>query len=117
MSRPTLIFRTLLATSMLIGLAHAQTTPDAGLPSTDPAKSPELRAGSGYLIGYLPRKDLPNSLQLLQLTYITHSGQLILQILDRHMAIPTPTLLLAIGIYPHSQNRYADFVPVLNSLN
>ena len=62
---PSLIFRTLLAASMLIGLANAQTTPDMGLPSTDPAKIPELRAGSGYLIGYLPRKDLPNSLQLL----------------------------------------------------
>ncbi len=65
MPNPNLIFRTLLATSILIGLAHAQTTPDAGLPSTDPSKIPELRPGSGYLVGYLPRKDLPNSLQLL----------------------------------------------------
>ena len=68
MSRPTLIFRTLLAASLACSLAHAQSTPDAAaptLPSTDPAKIPELRAGSGYLIGYLPRKDLPNSLQLL----------------------------------------------------
>ena len=68
MSRPTLIFRTLLAASLACSLAHAQTSPDAAaptLPSTDPAKIPELRAGSGYLIGYLPRKDLPNSLQLL----------------------------------------------------
>lgn len=65
MPNPNLIFRALLAANMLIGLAHAQTTLDVGLPSTDPAKIPELRAGSGYLIGYLPRKDLPNSLQLL----------------------------------------------------
>ena len=68
MSRLTLIFRILLAASLACGLAHAQTSPDAAaptLPSTDPAKIPELRAGSGYLIGYLPRKDLPNSLQLL----------------------------------------------------
>jgi acid phosphatase (class A) len=34
-------------------------------PSADPAKVPELRAGSGVLIGYLARKELPNSLALL----------------------------------------------------
>ncbi len=65
---PTSIFRALVAASLISGLAHAQTAPDAAaptLPSTDPAKIPELRAGSGYLVGYLPRKDLPNSLQLL----------------------------------------------------
>lgn len=34
-------------------------------PSTSAAEIPELRPGSGHLIGYLPRKDLPNSLALL----------------------------------------------------
>lgn len=34
-------------------------------PPTSPAQVPELRPGSGYLIGYLPRKELPNSLALL----------------------------------------------------
>jgi len=63
---PSLILRAAVAASLVCGLAQAQTAPDAPtLPSADPAKIPELRAGSGYLIGYLPRKDLPNSLQLL----------------------------------------------------
>lgn len=63
---PSLILRAAVAASLACGLAQAQTAPDAPtLPSADPAKIPELRAGSGYLIGYLPRKDLPNSLQLL----------------------------------------------------
>ena len=39
---------------------HAQNAP-----VTDPAKVPEVRAGSGYLVGYLSRKDYPNSLALL----------------------------------------------------
>ena len=68
MNSMTLISRALLAASLLSGLACAQTAPDAGagaLPSADPAKIPELRPGSGYLAGYLSRKDLPNSLQLL----------------------------------------------------
>jgi acid phosphatase (class A) len=39
---------------------HAQTPP-----TTDPSKVPEVRAGSGYLVGYLSRKDYPNSLALL----------------------------------------------------
>ena len=34
-------------------------------PESDPAKVPEMRAGSGILLGYLARKDLPNSLALL----------------------------------------------------
>lgn len=35
------------------------------VPESDPAKVPEIRAGSGILMGYLARKDLPNSLALL----------------------------------------------------
>ena len=35
------------------------------VPESDPAKVPEMRAGSGILLGYLARKDLPNSLALL----------------------------------------------------
>lgn len=68
MPRPVLVLLTLLAASLLGSLSHAQTAPDSAastLPSADPAKIPELRPGSGYLIGYLQRKDLPNSLQLL----------------------------------------------------
>ena len=34
-------------------------------PATSAAEVPETRPGSGTLIGYLPRKDLPNSLALL----------------------------------------------------
>ena len=66
-----LTLRALAAISLAclgLGLSHAQTAPDSAastLPSADPAKIPELRPGSGYLIGYLQRKDLPNSLQLL----------------------------------------------------
>ncbi len=36
----------------------------AGVPTVVPAELPEIRPGSGYLIGYLQRKDLPDSLKL-----------------------------------------------------
>lgn len=44
-------------------LAGCQTAPPA--PPTDPAVVGEYRAGSGYLKGYLDRKQLPDSLALL----------------------------------------------------
>lgn len=37
----------------------------APVPPTSAKDVPELRKGSGYLIGYLPRKELPDSLKLL----------------------------------------------------
>ena len=49
--------------ALLAGCASAP--PDKPLPSTSPVEVGELRAGSGYLNGYLPRATLPNSLQLL----------------------------------------------------
>ena len=49
---------TLLALAVLAGCSTV------GAP-TSPADVPEIRAGSGYLVGYLPRKELPDSLALL----------------------------------------------------
>ncbi len=49
-------------------LPPASVTPKvtaSGLPTVIPADLPEIRPGSGYLIGYLQRKDLPDSLKLI----------------------------------------------------
>lgn len=46
-------------------LASATALAADAVPESDPAKVPEIRAGSGILLGYLARKDLPNSLALL----------------------------------------------------
>ncbi len=55
--------RRVLAVALLAtGITACTTTP---VPPTAAKDVPELRPGSGYLIGYLPRKELPNSLQLL----------------------------------------------------
>ncbi|OYU75243.1 MAG: acid phosphatase, partial [Burkholderiales bacterium PBB5] len=53
---------TCTALSTLALLTGCQTTP---VPPTSPEVVGELRAGSGYLKGYLDRKQLPNSLALL----------------------------------------------------
>jgi len=52
-----------LATTLLLG-ACGTTAPRVAAP-TSPAEVGELRAGSGYLKGYLPAADLPDSLALL----------------------------------------------------
>lgn len=50
----------------LLGLSACQTPPPAPPPPpTSPEVVGEFRAGSGYLLGYLDRKALPNSLALL----------------------------------------------------
>ena len=51
--------------ALLALLSGCQTAPPTPLPPTSPEVVGELRAGSGYLKGYLDRKQLPNSLALL----------------------------------------------------
>jgi acid phosphatase (class A) len=55
---------TALLPAALLALAVLAGCGTVGAP-TSPADVPEIRAGSGYLVGYLPRKDLPDSLALL----------------------------------------------------
>ncbi len=62
-STPALFHRHGITLGLLVtavAASHAQNAP-----TTDPAKVPEVRAGSGYLVGYLSRKNYPNSLALL----------------------------------------------------
>ncbi|HOB95438.1 MAG TPA: phosphatase PAP2 family protein [Aquabacterium sp.] len=55
-----------LATLTLVALSGCQTAPPARpAPPTDPDVVGESRTGSGYLKGYLDRKQLPDSLALL----------------------------------------------------
>lgn len=51
--------------SALLGLLAAGHALANDSPTADPAKVPELRPGTGILIGYLARKELPDSLSLL----------------------------------------------------
>ena len=60
---PALHRATLAALAALAVLAGCQTAPPA--PPTSPEVVGEFRAGSGYLKGYLDRKQLPDSLALL----------------------------------------------------
>lgn len=60
---PALHRTTLTALAALAVLAGCQTAPPA--PPTSPEVVGEFRAGSGYLKGYLDRKQLPDSLALL----------------------------------------------------
>ena len=60
---PALHRTTLPALTALAVLAGCQTAPPA--PPTSPEVVGEFRAGSGYLKGYLDRKQLPDSLALL----------------------------------------------------
>lgn len=60
---PTSLRRVLVGLAAAAMLAGCQTAPPA--PPTDPAVVGEFRAGSGYLKGYLDRKQLPDSLALL----------------------------------------------------
>ncbi|MEZ5727293.1 MAG: phosphatase PAP2 family protein [Burkholderiaceae bacterium] len=48
--------------ALVVAVAACATHP---VPPTSTSEVPELRPGSGYLIGYLPRKSLPDSLALL----------------------------------------------------
>ena len=64
--RLTTPFTALSAPLLLALLSACQTAPPAApVPPTSPEVVGELRAGSGYLKGYLDRKQLPNSLALL----------------------------------------------------
>lgn len=64
--RPALNLTALSAPLLLALLSACQTAPPAApVPPTSPEVVGELRAGSGYLKGYLDRKQLPNSLALL----------------------------------------------------
>ena len=51
--------------AVAVALSACQTTPSSPPPPTAPDVVGEFRAGSGYLKGYLDRKDLPDSLALL----------------------------------------------------
>ena len=58
--------RTWIPLSLAMALLSAcQTAPvKTAVPSTSPEEVGEFRKGSGYLNGYLDRKDLPDSLAL-----------------------------------------------------
>lgn len=56
-------FAGLVCTTVMVSLVAACSSVPP--PATSAAEVPETRPGSGTLIGYLPRKDLPNSLALL----------------------------------------------------
>ena len=64
---PTRVGRVLaaLAGLSLVLAGCASAPPKPLLPSTVPAEIAEIRPGSGILIGYLPRGELPDSLALL----------------------------------------------------